>query len=80
MLLSADHGNSDQMIYGNGLPHTSHTGFPVPLVVYHEKLQDVPFTLGGEKSEFALKDIAPTLLYVMGLSIPPDFTGKPVFK
>ena len=41
MIVTADHGNSDQMIYDNGDMHTSHTEAPVPFVVFDQRLKDV---------------------------------------
>lgn len=73
ILLTADHGNADDMIDEDGSPVTAHSTNPVPLVHIAKdpasKLKD-----GG-----SLCDIAPTMLKLMGLSIPPEMTGKPLF-
>jgi 2,3-bisphosphoglycerate-independent phosphoglycerate mutase len=67
-LVTADHGNAEVMLEPDGVsPHTAHTSNPVPLVV-----TDASLTLreGGE-----LSDLAPTVLSLLGLSIPADMTG-----
>ncbi len=70
LLITADHGNVEQMLDpATGQPLTSHTNGPVPLVyVGQSGLQFV--------SEGSLCDIAPTLLTLMGLPIPAEMTGK----
>ncbi|MBF0297565.1 MAG: 2,3-bisphosphoglycerate-independent phosphoglycerate mutase [Oligoflexia bacterium] len=90
MILTSDHGNADQMILEDGSPHTSHTASPVPFVVYNKKeLEDKKFEINKEemgvdqgkiKASFALKDIAPTLLYVLGIERPNNFVGVNIFN
>jgi len=77
LVLTADHGNSDQMIYEDGSTHTSHTGSPVPFAIFHQKLKAAKIQSDGE---FALRDISPTLLAILGEQIPSHFTGKPIFS
>jgi 2,3-bisphosphoglycerate-independent phosphoglycerate mutase len=69
-LVTADHGNCEQMVdYEAGQPHTQHTTELVPLVyIGHRRLQLDP--AGGR-----LADIAPTLLALMDMSQPPEMTG-----
>lgn len=74
MLLTADHGNSDQMVYENGEPHTSHTGSPCPLSLFHPSLKGRKDTL--HPGDFALKDLAPSVLHLLGIEAPASFTGK----
>ncbi len=78
LLLTADHGNSDQMIYEDGSPHTSHTNSEVPFAVFHSSLKGKEFELN--EGNFSLKDVAPTILHVMGLEKASNFTGQPIFK
>ncbi len=78
MLLTADHGNSDQMVYPDGSPHTSHTGAPVPFAIFHPKLKDS--TIKAQGNDFALMDVSPTVLNVLGIDQAPTFVGKPIFK
>ena len=71
MLLTADHGNCELMVDpGSGGPHTAHTTNPVPFLFIgeDEKLQ--------LRSDGALQDIAPTLLSILGIPVPPDMTGR----
>lgn len=78
MLLTADHGNSDQMVYEDGSPHTSHTGAPVPLALFDPRLLDQDSLVN--EGHFALKDVSPTVLYLMGKDLPDSFTGSSIFK
>lgn len=78
LLLTADHGNSDQMQYPDGKAHTSHTGAPVPFAVFHPKLKDSSIEVNGEGH--ALMDVSPTVLYVLGIDSPPNFEGETIFK
>ena len=69
MIVTADHGNLEMMRDPiTGEPHTAHTVGPVPLVYFGRAalLHD-----GG-----SLRDIAPTLLRLLGLDAPPEMTGR----
>jgi 2,3-bisphosphoglycerate-independent phosphoglycerate mutase len=78
LLLTADHGNRDTMVYPDGKPHTSHTGAPVPFCVFHPKLKDQKGELSGQ--DFALMDVSPTVLHVLGIEQAPNFEGQSIFK
>jgi 2,3-bisphosphoglycerate-independent phosphoglycerate mutase len=70
-IITADHGNAETMIDPvTGGPHTYHTTNPVPfvLVTENDRLRLKP---GG-----SLRDIAPTMLSVLGQPQPDDMTGK----
>ena len=67
MLVSADHGNFEQMLDENGEPHTQHTVGPVPLVYVGRKATLEPG---------ALRDLAPTALALLGLPAPTEMTGR----
>ncbi len=70
-IITADHGNAETMIDpSTGGPHTYHTTNPVPFILVSEddRLKLKP---GG-----ALRDIAPTMLGILGQPQPPDMTGK----
>jgi 2,3-bisphosphoglycerate-independent phosphoglycerate mutase len=70
-LITADHGNSEQMWDSkNTVPHTQHTLNPVPLILYGEKHGATSLRSGGK-----LGDLAPTLLDLMGLKQPAEMTG-----
>lgn len=71
-LVTADHGNADQMIdYTTNEPHTFHTMYPVPFVVFGPGLDAVKLREGG-----ALCDIAPTVCDLLGLPLPAEMTGR----
>lgn len=72
LLITADHGNAEQMRDpATGQAHTAHTSLPVPLIYVGKPARAVE---GGK-----LSDIAPTLLTLMGMEIPQEMTGKPLF-
>jgi len=69
MLVTADHGNVEQMLaHSTGQAHTAHTCEPVPLVYVGPR--QLSFTAGG-----TLTDIAPTVLHLMGCEVPSEMTG-----
>ncbi len=80
LLITADHGNLEQMSDATtGQPHTAHTAGPVPLVYVgpFDKLRmsrEKVLRDGG-----ALRDVAPTILDLLGLPQPPEMTGRSLF-
>ena len=73
LLITADHGNAEQMFdTETGQPHTAHTTNPVPLVYVGR-----PATLAATG---ALEDIAPTMLHLLDVPIPPEMSGKPLIE
>lgn len=78
IIITADHGNAEQMrAYTTekikSQAHTAHTSNPVPMIYVGRPAE---FVRGGG----ALSDIAPTMLYLMGLDIPEEMTGTPLLK
>jgi 2,3-bisphosphoglycerate-independent phosphoglycerate mutase len=71
-LVTADHGNSEQMVDAAGEPWTAHTLSPVPFALIEAGEHTVDL---DRQSPACLADIAPTLLDLMSLPIPPEFTG-----
>ncbi len=69
ILLTADHGNADYMINEDGSPNTAHTTNPVPFFIIDKNWR-------GSVANGKLADIAPTILTMMGLPIPPEMTGN----
>ena len=68
MLITADHGNSEQMIdYSTGEPHTAHTTNVVPLVLVGKQ---------AKLKEGRLADLVPTMLKLMGIEKPAEMTGE----
>ena len=70
-LITADHGNADQMFEDDGSPFTAHTTNPVPLFFFGCK--DVKLREGGR-----LADLAPTMLKLLGLPQPAEMTGESI--
>jgi 2,3-bisphosphoglycerate-independent phosphoglycerate mutase len=69
MLLTADHGNLEMMRdVATGQAHTAHTTGPVPLVYFGRRARLLP--------DGALKDVAPTLLALLGLPQPVQMKGR----
>ena len=74
LIITADHGNLEMMRDpATGQPHTAHTVGPVPLV-YVGARTDAALRVGG-----ALRDVAPTLLDLLGLPQPAEMTGRSLF-
>ena len=74
LLITADHGNLEQMIdYKTGEPHTAHTTNPVPLTIVG--LQNVK-----KLKEGCLADLAPTMLDIMDLPKPDEMTGESLLE
>ena len=73
LLVTADHGNCEMMRDPvTGGPHTAHTTNPVPV-----------FLMGGDSptlQDGSLRDLAPTLLHLMGLKQPAGMTGSPLTR
>lgn len=70
MIVTADHGNCETMVDPvTGGPHTAHTLNPVPVIL-----------IGGPEGVCVragrLADLAPTLLQLMGMDLPPEMTGE----
>jgi 2,3-bisphosphoglycerate-independent phosphoglycerate mutase len=67
VMITADHGNSDNAVNADGSPNTAHSMNPVPVFLLDDQIKNI--------KEGKLADIAPTLLTVMGLNIPEEMTG-----
>jgi 2,3-bisphosphoglycerate-independent phosphoglycerate mutase len=66
-VITADHGNADNMLEPDGSPNTAHSLNPVPVIV---TVPDLALRSGG-----VLADVAPTLLQMMGIEQPPEMSG-----
>ncbi len=72
LLITADHGNSEQMIdYATGEPHTAHTTNPVPLILVGKD---------AKLKEGRLADLIPTMLDIMGIEKPAEMTGESLIE
>ncbi|WP_078429938.1 2,3-bisphosphoglycerate-independent phosphoglycerate mutase [Alkalihalobacterium alkalinitrilicum] len=71
-IITADHGNADEVITLDGGPMTAHTTNPVPVIVTKK---DVELREDG-----ILADLSPTLLHILGAEQPKEMTGKTLIK
>ena len=69
IFLTADHGNADYMINEDGSPNTAHTTNLVPFFIIDKDWK-------GTIQPGKLGDIAPTILNMIGVTIPKEMTGK----
>ncbi|TKW67338.1 MAG: 2,3-bisphosphoglycerate-independent phosphoglycerate mutase [Paracoccus denitrificans] len=74
-VIIADHGNCETMIDPvSGGPHTAHTTNPVPVIVVGDP------TARALRDGGRLADVAPTVLDLMGLDLPPEMTGRSLIE
>jgi 2,3-bisphosphoglycerate-independent phosphoglycerate mutase len=71
VLITADHGNAEQMADENGEPYTAHTCNPVWLILVDDNHKGAVLKEGGK-----LADIAPTMLKLLGIQQPKEMTGE----
>jgi len=75
-LITADHGNAEQMVCSEtGSPFTAHTTSLVPFILVGERCQEASLREHG-----SLQDIAPTILSLLGIPIPQEMTGQPLYE
>ncbi|GGY38965.1 2,3-bisphosphoglycerate-independent phosphoglycerate mutase [Bacterioplanes sanyensis] len=73
-LITADHGNAEQMVDDQGRAMTQHTTGPVDMIYVHNRAKAATLQPGR------LCDVAPTLLSMMNLDIPTEMTGQPLIQ
>ena len=71
-IVTADHGNADEMLEEDGSPDTAHSLNPVPLIVTDDS---VTLRDGG-----VLADVAPTVLELLGVEQPAPMTGRSLLR
>jgi 2,3-bisphosphoglycerate-independent phosphoglycerate mutase len=76
VLLTADHGNAEEMCDSEGRPHTQHTLNPVPAVWVEPGTAVAPKNQRKRLQDGGLSDVMPTLCELMNLPIPAEVTGK----
>ncbi|MBS5879608.1 MAG: 2,3-bisphosphoglycerate-independent phosphoglycerate mutase [Clostridium sp.] len=74
-IVTADHGNCEQMVGPDGEPFTAHTTNPVPLIIVDDMRKEAKLRAGGR-----LCDLAPTLLALMGLPVPEEMSGRSLLE
>jgi 2,3-bisphosphoglycerate-independent phosphoglycerate mutase len=76
VLLTADHGNAEELRDCNGKLHTQHTLNPVPAIWVAPNTAIAPKSSRVALQDGTLADVMPTLCAMMGLSVPSEVTGK----
>ena len=71
LIITADHGNCEEMIRKDGKPHTYHTTNKVPFIVCDKKY---------EVEDGQLSDIAPSILNILDIKTPTEMTGSIIIK
>lgn len=71
-MIIADHGNADNALNPDGSMNTAHSLNPVPCVLVSDQYNDI--------EDGILADVAPTLLYIMGIPASDEMTGKALVK
>lgn len=71
-IITADHGNADEVITLEGNPMTAHTTNPVPVIVTKQGLE--------LREDGILGDLAPTMLTLLDVAQPKEMTGKTLIK
>ena len=71
-IITADHGNSDEVVTLDGTPMTAHTTNPVPVIVTDKNAE--------LRTDGILGDLAPTMLDLLGLDKPAEMTGTSIIK
>lgn len=72
LIVTADHGNADEVVTTSGEAMTAHTTNPVPVIVTNDS-----YTL---REDGILADLAPTMLELMDIKQPKEMTGKSLLK
>ncbi|WP_210610869.1 2,3-bisphosphoglycerate-independent phosphoglycerate mutase [Priestia flexa] len=71
-IITADHGNSDEVVTLEGNPMTAHTTNPVPVIVTKQGVE--------LREDGILGDLAPTMLNLLEVAQPKEMTGKTLIK
>ncbi|WP_400243240.1 2,3-bisphosphoglycerate-independent phosphoglycerate mutase [Niallia sp. JL1B1071] len=71
-IITADHGNSDEVVTLDGTPMTAHTTNPVPVIVTDKNAE--------LRTDGILGDLAPTMLDLLGIDKPAEMTGISIIK
>jgi 2,3-bisphosphoglycerate-independent phosphoglycerate mutase len=74
VLVTADHGNAEELLFPDGGRNTQHSTNPVPVVFAANDGARYTLRDGG------LRDIAPTLLTLLGLPVPDRMTGRSLLR
>ena len=75
VLITADHGNCEQMLDEHGGPHTAHTLNPVPFLLVSDRFKNAKL-----KSGRGLQDVTPTILEILEIPKPMEMTGTSLIE
>ena len=75
LLITADHGNAEEMLFPDGSRNTQHSTNPVPVILVAKDAKDAKDAKASLR-DGGLRDVAPTLLALMALPIPERMTGS----
>ncbi|XP_029161624.1 2,3-bisphosphoglycerate-independent phosphoglycerate mutase-like [Nylanderia fulva] len=80
LIITASYGNVECMRDENGnLPRKQPT-YKVPLIICDSEVEHEKPQKTYTNTNYSLKDVAPTILYIMGIEIPPEMTGQSILK
>jgi len=74
IIVTADHGSAEDKLYPDGKPKPAHSCNPVNFILIDKHMRDVKLGRGGQK------DVAPTILDIMGLKKPKEMTGESLIQ
>ncbi len=74
-IITADHGNCEQMFAEDGSPFTAHTTNLVPMILADDANKGATLRQGGR-----LSDLSPTILGLMGMPVPAEMTGRSLIE
>jgi len=78
LVVSADHGTVENWLYPDGQVNTGHTKSPVPFILADFSLPDIKKQ--RIRSEGELSDVAPTLLDLLEIPVPPEMNGNSLLE
>ncbi|MBL7169595.1 MAG: 2,3-bisphosphoglycerate-independent phosphoglycerate mutase [Candidatus Aenigmarchaeota archaeon] len=76
VVLTADHGSAEEKLYPNGKPKPAHSANPVNFFI----ITDSPELKGIKLKDGGQKDVAPTILDIMGIEKPKEMTGESLIQ
>lgn len=79
MIITADHGNAEELIDSKGIPKTAHTTNPVPCIFYDNTTNAKKYRSAGLKNP-GLSNVAATIATLLGLPDYPAFWQKPLIR
>ncbi len=78
LVVTADHGTVEEWLYPDGTVNTGHTKNPVPFIL--ADLSGEPGAAARLRASGELADVAPTILALAGVAVPPEMTGRSLLE